>query len=313
MTVQDLVQLLQQQAASAPHQIILNDAALGRSDLDNLIKQQLQRSAGNILVVVNPNDIPTNPPVTGFSLSGFLPSNQANSFLNLTNKDVTVNFVMNGTVIDFTLDVTLTKENNLPASWSFGTSFSDMPGSGLDSLDLSDPHFILATFATPYMQNSQLALSVGLNFYSPLSLSGPLDAVATLISKNPVQLSNGRSSTALLPSPTGSKSLSLFGLITWAASDTQGSAFDLRADLHIPSLSISDVLALETLFVGARRLYTTDSPPQSVIMIYMGATVNPHSAEGLTEKRNSRKVAKKGGGARKCHKKWSIKRTDWII
>jgi len=40
---------------------------------------------------------------------------------------------------------------------------------------------------------------------------------------------------------------------------------------------------------------------------------NPHSAEGLTEKRISRKVAKKGGGVRKCHKKWSIKRNDWII
>jgi len=40
---------------------------------------------------------------------------------------------------------------------------------------------------------------------------------------------------------------------------------------------------------------------------------NPHSAEGLTEKRNSRKVAKNSGGVQKCPKKWSIKRNDWII
>src|SRR5438132_9269959 len=110
MTLQDLVQLLQQQAASASHQIILDDAALGRTDLDDLIKQQLQRTEGNIIVVVNPNDIPTNPPANGFSMSGFLPPNPADSFLNLTNKNVTMSFTSNGTAIDLILDVTLTKE-----------------------------------------------------------------------------------------------------------------------------------------------------------------------------------------------------------
>jgi hypothetical protein len=54
-------------------------------------------------------------------------------------------------------------------------------------------------------------------------------------------------------------------------------------------------------------------PFEVELMNWDEGKLNPHSAEGLTEKRISRKVAKNRGGVRKCHKKWSIKRNDWII
>ena len=58
----------------------------------------------------------------------------------------------------------------------------------------------------------------------------------------------------------------------------------------------------------------SEAQRESLVLGNANTTVlNPHSAEGLTEKRISSKVTKKRGGVKQCHRKWSTKRKDWII
>ena len=77
---------------------------------------------------------------------------------------------------------------------------------------------------------------------------------------------------------------------------------------------INDIDVEEGYFISSDNIFADDGRPNpEERMMRAELLCYPHSAEGLTEKRISRKVAKNRGGVRKCHKKWSIKRKDWII
>ena len=236
-----LAQKLKQQATPAPHYITLDDATLERTGVDATISDFLLRK--NVLMVVDPSTIPDDPPPSGFTLTGTLPTSEDDTFFSLTGRDCSVTFVQNGSVIDFQLPVNPESEEGSYVTWRFSDSFG--PSTTLfNNLPITDPRFLFATY------DVSSSSKTGLNFTSGLPLIGVLADVPALI--------GGSTSRALAAAPEGSavpeansSTYTLQGLISQIE---QGTTFDLQASLNTPTVDIT-FIQITSPFVGAMLTY----------------------------------------------------------
>src|SRR5687767_14242899 len=98
MNAQQLAALIARQATPAPHEISLNDHWLGTTGLDALVKSDLRRADGTLMLSVDPATIPANPQSGGFTIPANVPP-KADGFLALDNRCAQIQFVV-GTTID---------------------------------------------------------------------------------------------------------------------------------------------------------------------------------------------------------------------
>jgi LysM repeat protein len=239
-----LAQKLKQQATPAPHFITLDDATLERTGVDQTISAFLLRT--NVLVVVDPSTIPADPPPTGFTLQGTLPTATADTFFNLTGRDCSVQFVQNGDVIDFQLAINPESEGGSYVKWQFSDSFG-ANAYLFNNLPITDPRFLFTTYDI-----SQTVLT-GLNFSSGLPLIGVLADVPALIggSTSMALAAASASGGEVVVPVANSSTYTLQGLISQVA---QGTTFDLQASLNTPTVDIT-FIQITSPFVGAVLTY----------------------------------------------------------
>ncbi|MEZ4783418.1 MAG: LysM peptidoglycan-binding domain-containing protein [Candidatus Kapaibacterium sp.] len=294
ITMQQLAQRLKTQATPPPHVITIDDEVLGRDDVNAIIESFLLRE--NILLVVDPSTIPDNPPPTGFTLQGTLPSESSETFFSLTDRDCSIQFVMNNNVIDVVLTINPRSENGGESvSWKLSSSFG--PQTFLfNSLPLEAPKL---TFSTYRASATQL---VGLNLTSTISLTGVLAGVQSLIGggSSQLQLADAGSATGSETTTNGAVVLAdmvytLNGLISQV---DEGATFDFQASLELPSIDLG-FIEITSPFVGAQLVYEKqvtngsegrtlligsgekdDDKKKAVSRIYVGAGIGVKNTNG---------------------------------
>lgn len=261
MTLQELADRIIQQAAPEPHQVTLNDATLERAGVDALIQQTLLRSAGNILLIVDPDTIPTDPANSGFSITGFLPLEDVDSFLNLKDNSVEVHFVTIDGIIEFQLDINLNEINGGLASWALSDSFTNLKGMPFEQVNFSSSHFIFSTYTASSEGN---VIETGLKLSSSVSLAGPFSDVEMLLrATNNEVIESG---------------YQVEGLIEQTI---QGTQFQLRGTLNLPSIDLS-IMQLEVPYLGLSLTpYQNENGNLTdLTMLYLGGLVNLQNSEG---------------------------------
>ncbi len=258
MTLQQLAALLRQQSTPSPHYIRLSDQTLGQSGISDLIKENLLRKDGTLLLVVDPSSIPSNPPATGFSLSGQTPSNKTDTFLNLLTRDVTIDFTSDNNEIDFIVTINLVESNGLPVSWALSDSYPELRGLPFDNLDLPAPEMIFVTATGG-------ATEQGLNFQSTFQLNSLFQQIIDLLAGNNITLS----------------SYTLEGPLTQT---DQGVSFDLQANLNAPSIGIGTLFQMTEVFAGASQQWikADDGSEKNLLMLYLGALVSVSNSSGTS-------------------------------
>ncbi len=242
MNSQQLADLLQQQAAAAPHEIRLNDQILGITGLDALVKADLARADGTLILIVNPATIPADPPATGFTLSANVPGG-TDGFLSLDARDCSIQFLI-GNTIDLILTINTRLSDGTAVPWVFSTSFPQLANQPYDSLTLANPQLIFSTggSGTP---------PAGLNFNGLLALDGLFATIANLIGV--------------------ADQYALTGAIAY---NSIGFNFDLQANLNIPSQTLAGIITLQNLFAGvALTPMQSDGEAGELTSLYLGATV----------------------------------------
>jgi LysM repeat protein len=247
MNFSDLAALLIQQATQAPHVIRLNDATLQRTGVSALLKENLRRDDGTLLLTVVPADIPINPPPSGFSLKATVPQAPDSAFLNLAGRSVTITFATAGNDIGFTLDVALT-------AWTFGTSYPELAGLPFDTFSYSDAtlHFATDEFG---------GVPAGSAFSAGLALIRLLQIVASFIAGHggaPIVIAG-----PLTPGP-------------------QGLSVDLSADLGVPSLDVGPgpMLSLHGLSLGLEYDPGTSESSKAALLMYLQSSVSVRNSGG---------------------------------
>jgi LysM repeat protein len=172
MTAQELARLLAAQAAAAPHHIRLDDATLRTTGLDDLVRNDLRRKDGTLVLVVDPAKIPPDPDPGGFTIGVNVPAG-SDGFLGLDGRDATLRFVV-GATIDLELTVATQKAGGATVPWVFSTSFPELALLPYDDLDLDTPTLVLSTGAPGTHPK-------GLDFDGVLELTGIFGTVATLL------------------------------------------------------------------------------------------------------------------------------------
>ncbi|HEY7545039.1 MAG TPA: hypothetical protein VID27_09165, partial [Blastocatellia bacterium] len=261
MTLQQLAALLRQQATPDPHYIRLSDQTLGQTGISDLIKENLLRADGTLLLVVDPSSIPANPPASGFSLNAQTPSNTTDAFLNLLSRDATIDFVANSNnQIDFTLTVNLAESNGVAVSWVMSDSYPELTGLPFDGLELPAPEMIFVTAtggATPQ----------GLNFQSTLQLNALFQQIIDLLTGNKITLS----------------SYTLTGPLTQT---DQGVTFDLQANLNAPPIGIGTLFQMTEIFAGVSEQWietddgSNEKSKKNLTTLYLGALVSVSNNSG---------------------------------
>lgn len=260
LTMQQLAQTLKQQATPAPHTITLDNDVLQRTDINALLSAFLLRQ--NLLLVVDPATIPGNPPDSGFTLSGSLPSQASNTFFNLTNKTCTLEFVQGTAGIDFVL--TINPDSDAP--WNLSDSFG-VDVLLFDSLPLDAPQLIFTTYASSQYNQP------GLYFSSQITLTEVLADIPKL-------LAGATTSTAL--SARASQPYVLQGLISQTP---QGAAFALQAGLHVSGVDLT-FIKIGPPYVGVALSYEQQNGNgaaaqwEAVSQLYAGAQLNVQNSEG---------------------------------
>jgi hypothetical protein len=254
MALQQIADLLRQEA-SQYGQITLNDALLGSDGaFSQSVIADLLRPAGNVILIANAADIPTNPSGQSFSFPAGIPTTPADAFLNLSNQTATVTISQIGTVLQAELDIQLTVAYRTGATipWIFSASFPELLGWPFDSMPFSAQafQFVFAPTLLP------VGLSNGLNFGSQIGLTGLLQAVADFLATFSVQPVLERLSGQIIQT-------------------TYGPTFDLTAPLGVPTIDMT-ALVIETPFVGTSMQYVKvqgsaeDYQPSG--LLYLGAT-----------------------------------------
>jgi len=272
MTSQELAALLIKQSTPSPHYIELNDQTLQQTGISDLIKENLLREDGTIYLVVDPSTIPTNPPATGFSLNGQTPSNAPDTFLNLTARNVTIDFAVNGNEINFTLTINLVMSGTESVSWVFSDSYRELTGLPFDSLALPAPEMIFVTASggtTPQ----------GLNFQSTFALNSIFQQVIDLLNGNNALLGDGRPFAEV--QQTDDANYTLAGPLTQS---DHGVNFDLQANLNVTPIGIGTLFEMTEIFVGVSQQWITasDKTVKNLLTIYMGALVSVKNSSGTS-------------------------------
>ncbi|WP_437691785.1 hypothetical protein [Sorangium sp. So ce176] len=250
MTSKQLADLLRQQATASVGRITLNDAVLGTSGLDALVRRDLLRAGGSLLLQVDPATIPADPPAGGFSLDAAVPAGSA-GFLNLDDRRAAIAFAV-GSTIDLALTIAArTTRSGATAPWVFSTSFPELAVQPYDELDLAAPQLDFATSGQK-----------GLSFDGQLALTGIFAALASLM-----------------------KLSSTFPLTGALTRDAQGNlSFTLEADLGLPAFGIGPIITLQSPRAGVAfaRTVGDDGTVDMLVQLYLAATA-AFGAEGGTQ------------------------------
>ncbi|HTO78756.1 MAG TPA: hypothetical protein VMJ31_03170, partial [Methylocystis sp.] len=171
ISAQQLAKILKQQAA-ASGEIRVNDALLEITGLDDLIRRDLSRPDGVLILTVDASQIPDSPPNSGFTVgNAAVPAGETKGFLQLDNRLASITFAF-GTTIEVTLTLSPQKySNGAAAPWVLSTSFPELADQAYDQIELADTQLMLAT-ATP---------QTGLALTSELTVSGVLKAIEDLL------------------------------------------------------------------------------------------------------------------------------------
>lgn len=181
MSLQTIAQTLYNQAANGGV-ITINDTLLGSGTaFATLVKQDLLRSTGDVLLTANAADIPQNPSGSNFSFPAGVPTT-ADQFLNLPGNKATVIIseatVNNNTVYQVQLTIELTQlATGGTTTWIFSKSYPSLLGWPFDSLPLQNPQLIFI-----YGHNNlPPGTNQGLNFNSAFTLTGVLGPLLQLL------------------------------------------------------------------------------------------------------------------------------------
>ncbi|MDT3395914.1 LysM peptidoglycan-binding domain-containing protein [Streptomyces sp. B1866] len=252
-TMRQIAQQLKAQASSDPHRITVNDALLGRTEVDALILKSLLRDG--LLMTVDPATIPSDPPDTGFTLNGSQPPGAADTFFSLLGRDCTVTFVRRSVKgvdrVDVVLAVDPCHQGGAAVGWTLDTSFG--PEAYLfRTVPLATPKLTFSTYATEQKDPE------GLSLRAAVGLTGPLDAVAKL-----------------LPSPQPTYALT--GAIR---QNHGGTVFDLHVPLGTPRKLGG--ITMDGLWLGLRldRRQGADEHWYGMAAVYAAATVSVKDHEG---------------------------------
>jgi hypothetical protein len=247
LTAQQLAYALRQQAGSNG-QVRIDDALLGISGFDDLVRRNLQRDDGAVLLLVDPATIPLDPPAAGFTLAGASVPSGADGFLNLDGRAASIAFAFGSSI-----DVTLTLQpqqlaGGAAADWALGSSFPEIAFEPYDQLALTGTALVLAS-----AQADQ-----GLRLACSLVPDGILRALADLL-----QLK------------------AAFPLDGDLLRDAKGQlAFRLVAELNIAPFGIDGILTLEQPRVVVQYATTTgaDGIVQHFTDVALAATISAGSA-----------------------------------
>lgn len=250
MTSKQLADLLRQQATANAGRITLNDAVLGTSGIDALVKRDLLRQDGTLLLQVDPATIPTDPPAGGFSLDAAVPVGDA-GFLHLDDRKAPITFVVGGTIdLSLTVDTRTARSGGL-VPWVFSTSFKELSYQPYDNLDLNAPQLDFST-----------AGGKGLTFEGQLVLTGFFAAFATLMNL--------------------SGSFALNGALVRA--DNGDLSFILEAGLGLPTFGLGSIITLQSPRIGVSFVQTTqqDGTVDLLVQLYLAATASFGEANPVT-------------------------------
>jgi hypothetical protein len=253
MTLQEIAQELQQQAAQNGA-VTLNDALLGSGTaFAQLVQTELLRSEGNIILTAAASAIPTNPTGNSFSFAAGIPGTPGNSFLSLLNNAVTATISLAGATfqVELVIELTVAYQTGAGLPWVFSTSYPNLFGWPFDALPFSAQtfQFVFAPVAPP------TGLSQGLNFSAGIVLTGLLAMVQDFLATFGAQ-------PVLQP---------MAGAITQTP---YGPSFDMQASLGVPTLNLT-ALQVASPYVGISMDYIkvqgTDEPYEPSGLLYIGA------------------------------------------
>lgn len=259
MTLRELAAKLRNEAGGGS--IVIDNAMLDRTDFGILVKDDLGRNEQNVIINAEVWAIPRDPPPTGFSFPCTLPTNAPNSFLNLLAKECTAFFAQDTQdVIQFALQIKLLSGGTL--SWKFGDTFPALLGLPGDAMGFTDPFLI---FTTDLVIINQVTFAQGLNFSSPITLTGPYRIVEVLLE-----------AAGVTPNPG-----SMSGLIQLGTTPTEAPTLDLKASLGVPSISLPlvDLLAAEIGYQLGTNEEGVDGTPLYVLLWIKG-TVSLENDDG---------------------------------
>lgn len=165
MTLEELATQLTNEAM-ASGQITVDDQLLGRQDIDSLLSAQLGRP--NILLNVPRQVISVqSDPSPYVAVTGTIPLDPADSFLNLEGYAATIVFKQYDQVTGFLMDITLSNDAPQAPAWTFPVSYPALSGTGAELLPATKQHFLFASDAFPSWP------AAGLNYKAEVSLTGP--------------------------------------------------------------------------------------------------------------------------------------------
>ncbi|HYN84641.1 MAG TPA: LysM peptidoglycan-binding domain-containing protein [Pyrinomonadaceae bacterium] len=245
MNSQALAQLLLQQSSESPHEIRLNDTTIGTSGLDALVKENLVRADGTVVLVVSPSDIPPSPSPSGFTLAATVPAG-GDSFLSLDGRKAQVEFITGPDTTDIVLTVWTRQTPVGDADWVFSQSFPELANQIYDDLTFDGPVLVLSTGASGQP-------AAGLSFAATLTLDGIFETVASLLGV--------------------SDQYPLKGALTRGKG---GFAFDLQAQIGAEKRLGTDSvnITMEDSFAGvALTPVVTDKSSTVITSLYLGADV----------------------------------------
>jgi LysM repeat protein len=246
VTSKELADLLIKQATGT-NLIRLNDAVLGTSGLDDLVKEYLRRPDGTLFLTVEPEDIPPDPPPSGFTIQAASVPTGADAFLHLDRREAPIEFLV-GTTIDLVLTV------SLAADWKFSDSFPEVAHLPYDDLSFDAPTL---TFAT----NAPATPPEFLLFAAGLVISGLFEPAAALVG--------------------ASGSYPLLGALSGSGKDF---AFDLSASFQITDKPLVGMLTLDDVGAGVSLTSVKrDDAVDRLVQIYLDATV---AVEGVDKKKH---------------------------
>lgn len=260
-TLSDLAaDLLKQSNASSGHEVTIADSNLGwiGTRFAQLCAQDLLRPAGNVILVIDPLDIPIDPPGNHFTVRVALPATAADGFFNLASTPGEAMFCDVGGRIEMQLRV------DPGARWTLADSFPEVAGLLITRLGLQSAHFLFSTFTTQTGDPGWPA-TAGVTMSGDASIAGVFGPLADILK-----------AAHLPPPPT----LAVGGPVTQTPA---GPDITLSASLGIPVIDLKVMkLRRSVLLAGVSWPFLTglgDSPDS---FLGFGGEVDIENAHGDT-------------------------------
>ena len=240
-TAQQLADLLRIQASAPGNLVRINDALMQTSGFDALVKRDLLRPDGTLVLHVDPGKIPVTPPASGFTLTDIGVPAAPDSFLNLDGRRASVVFSFTDTIeVALTVDAR-SAENGGVVPWLFSTSFPELASQPYDDLDLESPQLLFANANIP-----------GLGFSGSLTPNKFFTPLVTLM---------GLSDSYVLAG-------------NFTRDDKGNLSFSFEADLSMKPFGIQKIITLDKPRIGVDyiAIVAKDGTKSDFINIYLAAT-----------------------------------------